>query len=134
MVDVRLVVGNPSTKKTHQKMLSPAETGKLANLKIGSKLKGEAFGLPGYELVITGGSDRDGFPMRKGIPGVGKHKPILSGGVGFHPKKDGERRKITVHSENIDQIIAQVNVKVLKIGEKPLEELIPAGEKKKEGK
>lgn len=134
MVDVRLVVGNPETKKTHQKVLTPAEAGKMMGLKVGSKIKGETVGLSGYELELTGGSDKDGFPMRQGIPGVGKHKPILSGGVGFHPKKDGERRKITVHSENVDAIIAQINVKVLKAGEKSLDELMPAtqaGEKKK---
>ncbi len=129
MVDIRLVVGDPSTKKTKQKVLTPAEAQKLSGLKVGSALKGDWVGLPGYELIITGGSDRDGFPMRKGVQGVGKHKPILSGGVGFHPKKDGERRKITVHSENIDAIIAQVNVKVVKSGEKSLEELIQSGSK-----
>lgn len=129
MVDVRLVVGNPSTSKTHQKMLSAAEAGKLVGLKIGSSLKGEPVGLPGYELLITGGSDKDGFPMRKGIPGVGKHRPLLTAGVGFRPKREGERSKVTVHSENIDAIIAQVNVKVTKQGEKPLDELIAPAEK-----
>jgi len=35
-------------------------------------------GLPGYELRITGGTDRDGFPMQPDLPGPGHQRILLS--------------------------------------------------------
>ncbi len=132
MVDLRLVIGDPTTKKSYQKTLSAPEATKIfgMGLKVGSEVKGEAVELPGYELIITGGSDKDGFPMRKGVPGVGKARPLLSGGVGIHTERDGERRKVTVHSENVDATISQLNVKVVKSGARPLAEILGVSEKK----
>jgi small subunit ribosomal protein S6e len=132
MVDLRLVIGDPSAKKTYQKTLSSGEAMRLSGLKVGDILKGDSFELPGYEFEITGGSDKDGFPMRKGIPGVGKSRPLVSGGVGIKTSRDGERRKVTVHSENVDGTISQLNVKVLKAGAKPLSEVFVSAEKGKD--
>ena len=38
--------------------------------KIMEKIDGNTLGLSGYELQITGGSDKSGFPMRRDIEGV----------------------------------------------------------------
>ena len=60
--------------------------GLLDGMKIGDKVNGDLVEMPGYELVITGGSDNAGFPMRKDIQGSGRKRPLLSGGVGVWTK------------------------------------------------
>jgi small subunit ribosomal protein S6e len=62
---------------------------------------------------------------------------LLSGPPGFHPRKKGERRRKTVRGNTISEDIVQINTKIVKKGEKPLEELIPVKpkeEKKEEAK
>jgi small subunit ribosomal protein S6e len=51
--------------------------------KIGDSISGGFLGLEGYDLIITGGHDKDGFPMRKDIEGVSRKKIILTKGDGF---------------------------------------------------
>lgn len=73
-------------------------------------------GLSGHKLRVTGGSDKDGFPMRPGIHGGVRVRVILSGGVGFHSKRQGERRRKTLRGNVITEEIVQINMKIV---EKP---------------
>lgn len=131
MADFRIVVGEPASKKSYQKVVAPQEASKLYGMKIGESVRGEIFGLDGYEFTITGGTDKNGFPMRADArSGVEKLKPLLTAGVGFHPERDGERKKKTVHVNNVDATISQLNLKVIKAGAKSLEELMPSTKKK----
>ncbi len=131
MADFRIVVGEPASKKSYQKVIQPQEASKLYGMKIGESVRGEIFGLDGYEFTITGGTDKNGFPMRADArSGVEKLKPLLTAGVGFHPERDGERKKKTVHVNNVDATISQLNLKVTKAGAKSLEELMPSTKKK----
>lgn len=77
---------------------------------------------PDYELQITGGSDKDGFPMRPDLPGTGRKRLLLSGGVGYNPREKGVRRRKTVRGRVISADTVQINVKVVKHGKIPLEE------------
>ncbi|UCC91720.1 MAG: 30S ribosomal protein S6e, partial [Candidatus Aenigmatarchaeota archaeon] len=135
----KLVVSDPKTKKTYQKEVSQKESG-LLNRKIGDKVKGDFLGLSGYEIEITGGSDKQGFPMRPDIQGVGRKRVLLTGGPGFHPKLKGERRRKSVRGNVISQEIIQVNAKIVKHGTKKLEQIFgkkeekPKEEKKPEAK
>jgi small subunit ribosomal protein S6e len=81
-------------------------------LKIGDEVSGEILGLKGVKLVITGGSDISGFPMRPDIPGPVKKRALLSGPPGFHPKEDGERRRKMVRGNTIAHDIVQINTKI----------------------
>lgn len=131
MADFRIVVGDPASKKSYQKAIEPEAASALYGMKIGETVRGETFGLDGYEFVITGGTDKNGFPMRADArSGAEKIKPLLTAGVGFHPEWDGERKKKTVHVNNVDATIAQLNLKVTKAGSKSLEELMPKKEQK----
>ncbi len=127
---MKLVVADPETGKTYQKELDKNQEKVLYGLKIGDKVKGDQLGLAGYELVITGGSDRDGFPMRADLHGTGRKRVLLSSGPGFYPKRKGERRRKTIRGNTIAEDIAQVNTKVTKKGEKSLEEVMGKEEKK----
>ncbi len=93
----------------------------VLNKQIGDVIKGELLDLPGYELEITGGSDKQGFPMRKDIVGSRRARPILTKGVGMREK--GVRRRKTVRGNTISEEIIQVNLKVVKEGPKKLEEI-----------
>lgn len=132
MVDFKFVVSNPKTRKSYSITISQDKTIGLVGKKIGDKFDANILGLSGYELQITGGTDKDGFPMHPSVHGSGRKKIILAGPPGFHPKLKGQRRRKTVRGNTISPDISQINVKVVKEGSKPLEELIPKKEKVEE--
>lgn len=91
--------------------------------KIGDVIPAKFLGLDGYELEITGGSDKDGFPMRRDIEGTVKKKIIVDGGAGFKARKEGLRRRKLLRGNTVSVDISQINCKVVKAGEKSLEEI-----------
>ena len=132
MVDLKLVIGTKEGK-TFQKEVKSPESDSLHGKHLGETIKGDALGMEGYEFLITGGSDKCGFPMRKGIQEHRK-KVMIGGGSGFSGKKrflnkkknkrtqKGLLKRRTVCGERINSIIRQVNLKVVKAGSKPLGE------------
>ena len=119
-MEIKLNISDPKTGKTYKKELKE-ESSRIFDLKIGDKIKGEIIGLEGYELEVTGGSNSAGFPMRKDVEGSDKKKILISGGVGFNPKRKGIRRRKTVSGNLIGDKTAQVNTKILKYGSVSLE-------------
>lgn len=125
-MELKVVIG-AKEGKSYQKELKGNEADVLHNLRIGDKISGDALGFTGYEFMITGGSDKAGFPMRKGIQEP--RKKILTGkGVGFSgEKRNGGRQKglqkrRTVCGERITKAISQINLKIIKEGPLPLAE------------
>jgi len=92
--------------------------------KIGDTFLADHLGLDGYELQITGGSDKDGFPMKKDIEGTMRRRIITTYGVGMRTKTEGLRRRRTLRGNTIADDISQVNCKVVKEGQKPIEEVL----------
>ncbi len=90
--------------------------------------------LDGYELEITGGSDQAGFPLAKNVEGIGLKRVLLSHGWGMRDTREGVRRRKTVRGKTLTETTAQVNVKVLKAGNKSLSEVFPDQNKLKEEK
>ena len=88
----------------------------LIGRKLGEVIDGAAVKLSGHKLKITGGSDKDGFPMRPNIHGGVRVGAILSEGVGFHSSQKGERKRKTLRGNVITDAIVQINMKVI---EKP---------------
>ncbi len=130
MTEMRAIIGTKSGK-SYQVTLTEEQAAQLVGLKIGDKVKGELIGLAGYELEITGGTDRDGFPMRADLPGTVRKRLLVSGGTGYNPKEKGLRRRKMVRGNTVDTDIAQLNLKVIKEGKKKIEELL-GGEQKEE--
>jgi small subunit ribosomal protein S6e len=85
----------------------------LIGRKLGDLIDGSIVGLPGNNLQITGGSDRDGFPMRPNIHGGIRIGVILSGGVGFRSSQKGKRKRKTVRGNVITEEIVQLNMKIV---------------------
>jgi small subunit ribosomal protein S6e len=134
MAEIKVVLSNPKTGKSYQKVLKDEDSKRLMGLKIGDKLQGESIDLAGYEFEITGGSDFAGFPMRKDVQGIGRKKILATHGVGLRKKRNARGVKIrkSVAANTIYDKTAQVNMKVLKEGKMPLGE-DKVKEEKKEG-
>jgi small subunit ribosomal protein S6e len=128
---MKLVVANPKNGKTMQKELEENQAKTLYGKKIYEVVKGESLGLTGYELQITGGSDKQGFPMRSDLRGTGRKKIMISSGPGFHPKTKGERRRKSVRGNTVSAETAQLNMQVVKEGAKSLEKTLGKEEEKK---
>ena len=120
----RLVLSNPEDGTAKQIVLEPRVFSLFMGKRIGDEIDGSILGYKGYRIRITGGTDRDGFPMRPDISGPRKVRVLLSGGVGFHPRekppsrakkrrqkrrKKGLRRRVTVRGNVISDAIAQIN-------------------------
>ncbi len=141
MVELKLVL-NTNDGKSYSKEVSGVQADALLKLSIGNKVDGDSLGLAGSEVEVTGGSDKAGFPMRKGIQFA--RKRILTGkGVGFSgkdrnaKKQPGLVKRVTVCGERVTTDIRQVNLKVLKAGSQPLggeEKADKTGEAKAEAK
>jgi small subunit ribosomal protein S6e len=135
MANFKLVISEPETRKSFQLEVDQDKAA-FVGRKIGDEFSGDMIGLAGYSLKITGGTDKDGFPMHPNVDGMGKRKVLLSCKPCFHPKLKGQRKRKTVRGNTISDSIVQINVKVIKKGKKLLEELIPTKpkEKKEEAK
>jgi small subunit ribosomal protein S6e len=92
--------------------------------------------LEGYELEITGASDKSGFTAMKEVPGIGLKRLLLGYGKGMkrRPKHEGKKKRSnnrpkglrlrkTVRGRVISSELVQINLKVSKPGKKTLEEI-----------
>jgi len=131
MANYKIVISDPKSKKAFQKEIEQKASGFL-NKRIGDKVKGDGLGLTGYEFQVTGGSDAQGFPMRKDVEGPGRKKVLLSRGTGFNTQVRGLRKRKSVRGNTISSATSQINVKISTYGSKPMEELAGKPEKKKE--
>lgn len=136
MVEFKVVVSDPKSGRAYNVDASGGAAGSIIGKSIGDEIDAGSIGLAGYKILITGASDRTGIAAKKGIPGAGRRKLLLAGGIGFHPVMDGERRRKTVRSSEITQEFVQINAQVTAYGEKTLDELFPKveGAKKEEKK
>jgi len=131
MTEFKVVINDPKTGRSYNRTVG----GNHANALIGKKIKDEVdglmVGLQGFKLEITGGSDRDGTPMRRDLPGPRRKKILLSEGFGFHPKYGGERRRKTFRGNTVSQDTVQINMKIVSYGSGDVEKLLSGGEEEK---
>ena len=121
----KLVLSNPEDGTAKTIALDPRVFSTIfVGKKIGDELDGSIIGLKGYRIRITGGTDKDGFPMRPDVGGPRRVRILLSGGVGFNPRekppskrkkrrqlrrKKGLRRRKMVRGNVISPEIVQIN-------------------------
>src|SRR3989344_7895673 len=107
----------------------------LIGKRIGDKIHGKEIkeGLEGYEMEITGTSDKAGFPGHKDIDSPTLTKKLLTRGFGMKTASPhGLRLRKTLRGAIISEDIIQINMKVIKHGHKKLSELFPEQNKLKE--
>ncbi len=131
MAVFKFVIGHKSKSYQVEKDQKDAP---VMGKKIGDTVQGDFLNLAGYELKITGGSDKDGFPMRKDIEGTMRRKILVGKGLGFNAHVAGLKRRRTLRGNTVGADIAQINCAVLKEGEKPIEEILGKKEAKEEEK
>ena len=91
---------------------------RFEGMKIGDTIKGGLVGFQNYEFQITGGSDSSGFPMRKDVHGPVKKRILVSKrGIGYKPKRKGQKKRKTVRGNEITYDMTLINLLVIKYGE-----------------
>lgn len=116
MAKFKIIISDPETGKSQSVEVEETQAVPLISRKLGEVIDGAVVKLTGHKLMITGGSDKDGFPMRPNIHGGVRVGAILSEGVGFHPSQRGERRRKTLRGNIVTEAIVQINMKIV---EKP---------------
>lgn len=115
-----------------------AEAENLVGKELHDKIEGKDISedLGGYEFEITGASDKSGFTALESVDGIGLKKVLLSyeKGMKKRPRKEGKKKlsnktpgglrlRKTVRGKVISEAIVQINLKVLKEGDKKLQEV-----------
>ena len=67
---------------------------------------------------ITGGNDKQGFPMKQGVLTNGRVRLLLSKGHScFRPRRTGERRRKSVHGCIVDSNLSVMALMIVRKGE-----------------
>jgi len=118
MAKFKVIVSDPEAGKSKVVELEGTRAVPLIGRRIGEVVDGTVVGVSGQKLQITGGSDKDGFPMRPDVHGGVRVNVVLSESVGFHPDREGERRRKTIRGNVVTEEIVQVNMKVVEKAKK----------------
>lgn len=132
MAKFKIIISDPEAGTSKTVELEETRAISLIGRKIGEVIDGSIMGLPGHKAQITGGSDKDGFPLRSNVHGGVRRKVVLSGGVGFNPQDKGERRRKTVRGNVITDEIVQINMKIVEKPKRPKEGKKPKEKSEKE--
>jgi small subunit ribosomal protein S6e len=125
-MEIKIVLSEPKTGKSYQKIVKDADAKRFVGLKVGDVVRGEIINLPGYEFQITGGSDYAGFPMRRDVPGTLRKRILAVSGIGLKKIGKGIKQRKTVAGNTVHEKTSQLNLKVVKEGKAPLGEEKPA--------
>ena len=108
-----LIVSDPETGTSQRVELEDARMAPLIGRRIGEVLDGTIANMPGHKFKLTGGTDKDGIPMRPDVHGSAKADIILSGGVGYKPKKKGERKRVIVRGNTVSSETTFLNLSIV---------------------
>ena len=122
MVEFKAVISDPKSGKTYTRTIAGHYASALVGKKIGDDVDGLFVSLPGYKLKITGGSDKDGFPMRRDLAGPKRRPVLVSGGTGFHPERGGLRKRKNLRGNTVSAEILQINFRISQRGPKSIED------------
>ena len=124
MAKFQLNIGNPKTGKSHKTIIEGAKASTLIGKRMSEEVDGGQIGFPGYLFKITGGSDKDGFPMRTNLEGPIRKRILSTRGPGFKIGKQGAKKRKLVRGNTISDDIYQINMKIVQMGKKKIDELI----------
>ena len=112
MAEFQIVVSD-TTGHTEQFEVDGQDANRFLNRDLGDEVDGGAVGHDGVTLELTGGSDEAGRPMRADVAGSELKELLLEGGVGYHPSREGERKRVTVRGRRISEATAQINARMI---------------------
>jgi len=88
--------------------------------RMGTEVPGDSLGdeFKGYLFKITGGNDKQGFPMKQGVLVPNRVKLLLSDGHScYRPRRTGERRRKSVRGAITGHDLSVLSVSIIKQGE-----------------
>lgn len=88
--------------------------------RIGSEIHADPLGedWKGYIFKITGGNDKQGFPMKQGVLTTGRVRLLLSKGhTCYRPRRDGERRRKSVRGCIVDANLSVLSLTIVRKGD-----------------
>eukprot|EP00331_Platyophrya_macrostoma_P013796 CAMPEP_0176418882 /NCGR_PEP_ID=MMETSP0127-20121128/7732_1 /TAXON_ID=938130 /ORGANISM="Platyophrya macrostoma, Strain WH" /LENGTH=266 /DNA_ID=CAMNT_0017799285 /DNA_START=73 /DNA_END=869 /DNA_ORIENTATION=+ len=78
----------------------------------------------GYVFKITGGNDKDGFPMKQGVMVRGRVRLLLSKGHStYRPRRTGEKKRKSVRGCIVGPDLSVISLAIVKVGDAPIEGL-----------
>merc|ERR1712179_185832 len=89
--------------------------------RMGQEVDAETLGdeFKGYVVRITGGNDKQGFPMKQGVLTNQRVRLLLGKGQScYRPRRDGERKRKSVRGCIVDGNLAVLSMAIVKKGEK----------------
>ena len=121
MAKFKLIVSDPDTGKSSVSEVEGARAQALIGRSLGELIDGTALGIAQGRLLISGGCDKNGIPMRADVHGSAKKYIVISSGPGFKPTRRGERRRKLVRGRSISDDIYQVNFTLNQDGQREKE-------------
>lgn len=118
---MKLNISYPATGA--QKMIEVDDERKLSifyEKRMSSEVKGEGLGdeFKGYVFKITGGNDKQGFPMKQGVLSVGRVRLLLSKGTScYRSRRAGERKRKSVRGCIVGNDMSALSLVITKQGE-----------------
>merc|ERR1711994_2926 len=106
-----------------QKLLEIADELKVRPFyekRMGQEIEADTLGdeFKGYVVRITGGNDKQGFPMKQGVLTNGRVRLLLKEGHScYRPRRNGERKRKSVRGCIVDGNLAVLNLAIVKKGE-----------------
>jgi len=114
---MKLVISDTKTGKAYNKK---TEEPVFLNKKVGEEVDLGSVGFTGFKARITGGSDKQGFPMKPTLQGQGRKKILVRKGIGIRAKVKGKIVRKNMRGNTVGTDIVQLNLVITKHGEKPL--------------
>ena len=117
MASFKVTISDTKGKST-SKELKDSDATPLLGLQLGAETDAAIVGLSGT-LLLTGGSDKSGVPMRSDVHGASRKHVLLSKGVGLQAAEKGQRVRKLMRGNTISEEIYQINCRY--DGELPVE-------------
>jgi small subunit ribosomal protein S6e len=114
MAKFKLIISDPATGKSAASEVEGARAQALMGRSLGEIIDGSALGISKGRIMISGGCDKNGIPMRGDVHGGVKKYIVLSSGPGFRPTRHGERRRKLVRGRTVTDETYQINFTMTK--------------------
>eukprot|EP00946_MAST-07B_sp_MAST-7B-sp1_P004556 g4556.t1 len=134
---MKLNIANPTTGQ--QTCIEVTDEKKLRifyDLRMGDVVDADTLGdeWKGYQFKITGGNDKQGFPMMQGVLKAQRVRLLLKGGSKcYRQRRTGERKKKSVRGCIVASDISILNLVVVQKGEGEVEGLTDKAEPRRLG-
>jgi len=109
----KVAISEPETGKASVMELEGVKAKPLLGREVGDTVDGSLIGVSGKKVRVSGGSDKDGIPLRQDVHGGGKKHLVLTNGVGFRGEY-GDRKRRLVRGRTITEDTYQINLTIIK--------------------